>query len=240
MVMRIGYHMEGWDHLIVNALLAKLLCMEESGLFPEVVELPNRGWTTVLQVLPMALQRFYRGCCQCAVVGIDNDGNADLVRDGTSEDPKHPRHWNHKEPSADCRYCQLEAKLKLMRSGLTDLPEKPAATWPILLAVPVESIEAWLLTLRAIALGSGGVYFEKEKRSQLKLRFYGRPAATRADVDDIALPLIRSASDGQLEQLRSVCRSFGLFAQQIDSNRPMILGPRDCFTKGDGVATRAA
>lgn len=240
MPMRVGFHLEGWDHLIVRTFLARLLYLPEEELRVEQVEIGSRGWQSIVQVMPQALKRFYYSCIQFAVVGIDNDGNCDLVKTGASEDPRRPRHWNHAEQHADCRYCRVMELVERTRPQLSGLSQKPAATWPVLVVVPVESIETWLLTLRAIVAGQGGVYFEKELRQVLKQRFYGRPAAARQDVEDIALPLIRAATLEQLTSLRLACKSFDLFVAQLEAARSMILGPRDCFGLGDSAAESAA
>ncbi len=224
MAMRVGFHLEGWDYLIVRALLARLLDVPECELEPDQVELPSRGWETIVKVVPQALQRFYFGCCQLAVLGIDNDGNLDVGKTGQLEDPKHPRHWNHQGKHDQCRYCLLAELVAKTRQALAPRPRNTAADWPILLAVPVESIEAWLLSLRAIVAGQGGLYFEKELRQSLKQRFYGSPAATRRDVEETALPLISQSTGDQLRALRTACHSFALFASQVDAAATLMRG----------------
>lgn len=236
MAMRVGFHLEGWDYLIVRALLARLLDVPESELLPDQVTLSSRGWTTIVQVLPQAIQRFYQRCCQFAVIGIDNDGNLDVGKTGQLEDPRRPRHWNHHEKHDQCRYCLLQGIVEQTRLGLRPLPQKPAASWPILLAVPVESIEAWLLSLRVIVAGQGGLYFEKELRKTLKQRFYGRPEATQGDVEEVALPLIRGATAANLATLSEACQSFQLLTQQVEAARGHILGSRDCWAPDDQAA----
>ena len=117
MAMRVGFHLEGWDYLIVRALLARLLDVPECELEPDQVELPSRGWETIVKVVPQALQRFYFGCCQLAVIGIDNDGNLDVGKTGQLEDPRRPRHWNHHEKHDQCRYCLLQGIVEQTRPG---------------------------------------------------------------------------------------------------------------------------
>jgi len=85
------------------------------------------------------------------------------------------------------------------------------------IAVPVESIEAWLLTTQAILVpGEGSLYAEQERRASYKLRLYGRPAATLEDVQSIALPMIRQLGRDHLQTLRDHSRSFSDFAEQVD------------------------
>ena len=56
---------------------------------------------------------------------------------------------------------------------------------------------------------------ENEARAGQKSQLYGRPEATRDDVEKIAVALIRSLSDDQLERLRTHARSFDDFASQV-------------------------
>src|SRR5438552_896914 len=108
MAILVGFHVEGWDHLIFHVLLSKLLDIPEADIQPDWIDVPGRGWAFVIDTLPKALKRFYGQCAQAVVVGIDNDGNRDLTTLGESEDPARPRHWLH-APNANpsCRWCIL-------------------------------------------------------------------------------------------------------------------------------------
>src|SRR5260370_35134633 len=90
-----GFHVEGNDHLILHALVSKVLLMPENEIQVDFVDAPGRGWQFVLEFIPRALKRFYALCAQFAVIGADIDGNVDLVRPGLTEEPRHPRHGNH-------------------------------------------------------------------------------------------------------------------------------------------------
>ncbi len=231
----VGFHVEGWDHLILISYLAKLLSVEETEIEPDVIERDNRGDTSIPVLAQKALKRFYGKCARCAVLGIDNDGNLDLTNSGEPEDPTHPRHFNHiGKTNGRCRYCRLEDAVKRTRPELTWLPAKPGATWPVLIAVPVEMIEAWLLTSRAIVDLGDGTRFQAEQlpRSVLKQRLYGKPAATKDDVDGIALPLVRKMSGDHLEALASHSKSFELFKEQVSTQRERILDSRSCWSLG--------
>lgn len=85
MGMLVGFHAEGWDHLILRAFTASLLSIAEDDIVPDVIE-ARRGWELVLQTVPAAVERFYSQCAQFAVFGIDNDGNVDLTHAGTHEE----------------------------------------------------------------------------------------------------------------------------------------------------------
>lgn len=236
----VGFHVEGGDHLILRSFVAALLGVAEAEIVPDWIDVPGRGWQFVLKTLDATLRRFYGKCAQFAVVGIDNDGDDDLVRTGAREAAGHPRHWNHGPALPACRFCQLEAAVAKTRATLTALPQKPPQTWPVLLAVPVESIEAWLLELQAVVDPARGLARAEDRpRRLLKQRLYGKPLAAKQDVERVALPLIRAASDAHLEELCRRSRAFDLFASQLRQSRESIAGPRDCWGPGDAAAERA-
>jgi hypothetical protein len=241
MAILVGFHVEGWDQLIFRAFLAKLLDIPEPDIFPDSVESSSRGWAFVFEILPKALKRFYNQCAQAVVVGIDNDGNHDLADTGLQEDPKHARHWNHAPNSHDqCRWCRLNHIIAQARAELNWVPLKPGETWPIILVVPVEMIESWLLICQSIAHpGTGQLNAESTSRAPQKQLFYGKPTPSRRDVENIALPLIRQMSPAQLVALGNHSRSFAQFAAAVADYRQVILGAPDCWQSGDGAATRA-
>src|SRR5436309_2791013 len=187
MAILAGFHAEGNDYLILHAIVAKLLLVDENEIHVDFIDSPGRGWQFVLDFIPNALKRFYAKCAQFVVVGIDNDGNIDLDRHGGTEDPSHPRHSNHiGNTVAECRFCAVVQKVARVRPSLNWIEKKPGATWPILIAVPVEMIETWLLLLQ----GHPGA--QRRARTVQKRQLYGKPEATRTDVTNVALPLVRS------------------------------------------------
>ena len=230
--IRVGLLTEGYDHLILCAYLAKLFDLPEGELEPDVIDGTGHGWHFVEKTIDRALRRFYGQCAQLAVVSVDNDGGLDLRSVGGDEDPRHPRHWLHANqgPRPGCRWCSLHAGIEKTRPALNWLPGKPGDRWPIVIAVPVESIEAWLLTTRAILLpGSGPLYVEQEGRGPLKRRMYGRPGARREDVDQMALPLIRQLTGDQIQVLKDHSRSFSDFATQVSQHAEEILTAPPCW-----------
>lgn len=240
MGMFIGFHAEGWDYLILKALLARLLSFPEEDIAHDhPIDVSGRGFDFVLANIPSAITKFYRLCAQGVVIGIDNDGD-EIVHAADQEDPRRPRHWNHLESGApECRVCRVNAAIERARSRLTALPEKPPETWPVLTAVPVEAIEAWILELQAIVDPPRGlVRAENHRRSGLKTLLYGKGAATQQDVTQIALPLVRAASLAHLAEFRQRSQSFDLFAAQVERNRALLLGARDCWGPGDQGAER--
>jgi hypothetical protein len=218
--MRVGFHAEGHDHLILKALLAKTLGTTESTIFSDHLDEPM-GWHQVLEMLPKAIKRFYGTCCAMAVIAVDNDGNEDLIVSGAQEDAAHPRHWLHRAPLSTCRHCQIASAVASTRPHLHWLTNKPGESWPVVVCVPVEMIETWLLIALAVTGNPRGSHHaERERRANHKQRVYGRPEATRDDVESIAVPLIRSLTSAQLDQLRASSRSFDAFCKQIAAIQP--------------------
>jgi hypothetical protein len=221
----VGFHVEGNDYLILRALAAKLLAIADDDIVPVDVDTSGRGWGFVLALVPNALKRFYAQCAQFAIVGVDNDGNVDLDVTGITEDPAHPRHDNHRgKQVVDCRHCNIAQAIAQTRPQLSWIPKKPGATWPILIAVPVEMIETWLLILR-----DGNPSFQRRPRRVQKQLLYGRPVATKSDVMSVALPLVHNMNDASARDLARVSPSFRDFCDQIAAARTIIGGTTDCW-----------
>lgn len=232
MPIRVGLLTEGHDHLILCAYLARLLGVPDHEIEPDVPDGTGHGHAYVAATIDRALRRFYERCAQLAMISMDNDGNLDLLSAGGQEDPMRPRHWLHKNGGLlpGCRWCLIYDRAERTRAELNWIPAKPGLRWPIVIAVPVESIEAWLLTTQAILVpGTGSLYAEQQRRSSFKMRLYGRPAATREDVQSIAIPMIRQLGADHLQTLRNHSRSFSDFADQVGSYAEEILTAPPCW-----------
>lgn len=48
MAILVGFHVEGWDHLILRCFVAVLLGVPEEELEPDWIDVPGRGWDFVL------------------------------------------------------------------------------------------------------------------------------------------------------------------------------------------------
>lgn len=224
MAILVGFHVEGNDYLVLHAFVARILQLPEETFKVDFIDAPGRGWQFVLDFLPKALNRFYNQCAQFAVIGVDNDGDIDLDTSGLSEDPAHPRHSNHiGGNNAKCRHCSINQMIARARPNLNWIPKKPGATWPIIIAVPVEMIETWLL------MRQGNLGAQRRRRSVHKQTLYGKPVATREDVINIALPLIRSMTPADIAGLNQASPSFQDFHDQLIGSRASICGPTDCW-----------
>jgi len=227
--MLIGFHVEGHDYLIFRALIARLGNYPEDQIEVDWIDKPGRGWHFVLDQLPKALHRFYYKSARAVVIGMDNDGNLDLMtdRENRREDPSHPRHWLHSQNilQEQCRWCELHARIEMERPKLNWLPTLSGQDWPIIIAVPTEMIESWLLIAQAILNhGKGSFHAENESRHAQKMLFYSKPEASLDDVKNKALPLIRSLSCPQLLSIGNYSKSFKLFSDRVEEVRLNLFG----------------
>jgi hypothetical protein len=219
-----GFHVEGNDHLILHAFVAKVLLLPEDEILVDFVDAPGRGWQFILEFIPNALKRFYGKCAQFAVVGVDNDGNVDLDQVAGNEDPRHPRHENHPGAApAACRYCVVAQTIAGVRPQLSWIQQKPGATWPILISVPVEMIETWLLIVQGVP------NVQRRPRSIQKQLLYGKPVATKADVTNVALPLVRAMTADDVDALTRTSSSFRDFREQIAAAQAIICENPPCW-----------
>jgi hypothetical protein len=214
--MLVGFHVEGNDHLIFRCLLARLLGCEERDIEPDCVDAPDHGLDRTLRLIPAALMRFHAKSARLALIAVDNDG-------ARGNDARHPRHWTHAGTThGACRLCRLHEIVAATRRKLTWDPA--AERWPVVVAVPVEAVESWLLACRGLLEGRGDeLRAEDWLRVVLKQRFYERPAALREDVEGKALPLLRALDAEQFAALARYSHSYALFAEQVQRERDAIL-----------------
>ncbi len=234
--MLVGFHVEGWDHLLYKALLANLLDIPEEEIFPDCIGIEKgtsgRGWGFIFNLLPKALHRFYHKCASLVIVGVDNDGNVDIQAEGEIlEDPDNPRHWNHEvDYSENCRWCKINKIISNIRPKLNYIQNKPGNRWPIIIAVPVEQVESWLLVIKSILdPGEGRMFAENEARRKQKMQFWSKPAPNKEDVEKIALPLIRLLNVDNIETLKQHSKSFANFSDQVAALRDDILNQPACW-----------
>ncbi len=62
MAILAGFHVEGNDHLILLALLAKIVQLPEQEIEVDRIDALGRGWQFVLASIPNVLKRFYARC----------------------------------------------------------------------------------------------------------------------------------------------------------------------------------
>lgn len=219
----IGLHLEGrQDERVFEALLTGLLKLGPGVLTFKRLSQRASGYQDVITKLPVALANFWEQGASGVVVGVDNDGEPRVVSGAFSPDPHRPRHTHDHVPvsTAKCRYCRLVDAVEQRRATLRHRGRRRPSAWPVVIAVPVEALESWLLW------GADMVDRRRERRpedlpkSQLKQRLYDRPHATRQDVETIAVPI---AEQMDLDGLRRDVESFHLFAEAVEANRDLLL-----------------
>ena len=216
-MVRVGFHLEDrTDDRILKIYLARLLGIDEDELLVELNEVRARGIGQLFASLPKAIQKFWHLRAAAVVVGVDNDGQ-NIVGE---EDPRHPRHWLHAEPNERCRYCRTAQAVQRSLAVLARRHWAEARNWPVVISVPVEALEAWLLEDAQIAGRRPFRPAESLPKTELKRRLYARPYPTREDIDGIAVPI---AEQADLDALRHSSRSFGLFARRVLECREAIL-----------------
>lgn len=221
--MKIGYHCEGHDHLVLHCLICGLRGIPEGSatLLRTGLEPCNDG--QVRKLLPVAIKRLSLDRTSAVVVARDNDGCGGTVchkAPGNCAKMRHSHHAAAGEPRDNsCRWCQLAAAVesaKVRHGGPTVAPPFP----PVVICVPVETIEAWLLIARGLVenipeyLGAehwpGGC---RPAGPKLKEMLYGRPGAGERLVNGVALPLLHRLPD--VQAIGDHSESFRQFADQV-------------------------
>ena len=230
--MRGGYYVEGLDALILHAFIARSFGVAESAIEIEKYESRPGGFKSALRLLPTVLDTLYNRCVDFVVIGSDNDGDELITSSEEPEDSSYPRHYlHHPDTRAHCRHCLLDQKLKKWRDQRKPyIAEKPPATWPALVAVPVEMVEAWVLCAQALTHpGRGDIDAEALPRSALKRRLYGVPRPTERNIETVALPIVRNPAL-DLQALSRICKSFECFHHQIGTAQAALREAGRCFT----------
>jgi len=99
------------------------------------------------------------------------------------------------------------------------------------ITVPTETIEAWLLAIRAAEPQGRTEELSAESlpRSKLKQMFYRKPLISRQDVEAAALPLVRRLDANSIDRVEQHSRSFSDFARQVKAHQSRILEQSDCW-----------
>jgi hypothetical protein len=158
------------------------------------------GWANALKLAPTIARAAYHRGLDGAVFAIDNDGAA-------------PTHLpSHQDAVPGCRLCELRTAARIQEPLSWPRPDLPPLRY--VFAVPVQTIETWLLLARehdfkgqAESLGH-----EPNGRRKLKKWLYGMEQPDRETMRSAALPLAKSFD---LEALAKVSPSFAAFLNQL-------------------------
>ncbi len=187
------------DEEVFRILLSRALKTE---VIPDEQPLrfPRGGWTKALQLAPIIARAAHRRGLDGAVFAIDNDGAA-------------PTHLpSHQDAVPGCRLCELRTASRIQEPLSWPRPDLPPLRY--VFAVPVQTIETWLLLTRghdfkgqAESLGR-----DPNGRAKLKKWLYGMEHPDRETMRSAALPLAESFD---FEALAKVSPSFAAFLSQL-------------------------
>lgn len=187
------------DEEVFRVLLSRILGRE---VVPS--ETPYRfargGWTNALRMAPIIARDAYRQGLDGALFAIDNDGAA----------PTHlPAHGDGAE---GCRLCELRAAARVQEP--LSWPRHGLPSLRYFFAVPVQTLETWLLLARGHDFkGEGGTLGrDPGGRAKLKRLLYGAEQPDRDIMRKAALPLAESL---QVDALAKVSPSFADFLTQL-------------------------
>lgn len=218
----IGLHLEGaHDDEVFPILIGRLLGVEPHEL--HTVRYPNRagGWRAVFATLPAALRQLWQAAANGVLVAVDNGGTPQVVGGVWRGDAAHPRHTaaHDDAPEAGCRHCQLQLAARRAAANLPPYGAQHPRDWPVVIAVPVEALESWLLW-GADQVGRPRVARPEDlAESALKHKLYGR-LPRRRDLLRVAIPIVERMD---LEGLRRDVPSFAQFADALERNRERLL-----------------
>lgn len=155
------------------------------------------GRKAVLKLLPTFLERAIEAGLEHAIVAIDNDGGA---RSRPAHDPAHCAATEDLDEAEGCSTCVLRSRI----------PEEWTRARRCCVAVPVQTIETWLLVARGDALTPSPEQIYH--RRNLKKRFHGPVQPDLARRVELAQRSLREPD--ALARLRTL-RSFLQFEEQL-------------------------
>ncbi|HVG63714.1 MAG TPA: hypothetical protein VNA24_34435 [Hyalangium sp.] len=187
------------DEDVFRVLLSRIWKTE---IIPHKVQYRIRrgGWASALELAPRVAREAHRGGLDGAVFAIDNDG-------------AHPTHSPaHKEVVKGCRFCELHAAAQINEPLSWPRPGLPALRY--FFAVPVQSLETWLLLGRGHDFKGDSEVLGRDPagRAKLKRLLYGMEHPDRDTMRKAALPLAESLDVGALAKTSS---SFADFLTQL-------------------------
>lgn len=189
------------DAEILRALVSRLLGEEVTALVQHY-RFERGGWSKALKLAPIIAAAVYRTDATGALFAIDND-EAEPVHDETHE----------VAPVNTCRYCALVSAAQVER--VLAWPRPGLAPLRFFFAVPVRTIESWLVLARprpSVPESAQTLGRTASERRELKRLVYG------TDRPDQALMIKRGrelVAGADLDALARTSPSFALFRLQL-------------------------
>lgn len=187
------------DEEVFRVLLSRILGTEVVS-----SETPYRfargGWSNALRLAPIIARDAYQKGLDGALFAIDNDGVA----------PTHS--VAHKDPAKNCRLCELHSAARIHEP--LSWPRQDLPKLRYLFAVPVQTLETWLLLARGHDFKGESETLGRDQpgRAKLKRLLYGMEHPDRDTMRGAALPIAESLDIGALAQ---VSPSFADFLTQL-------------------------
>ncbi|HYH97574.1 hypothetical protein [Hyalangium sp.] len=187
------------DEDVFRVLLTRILGTEVTP-SETAYRFPRGGWTNALRLAPFIAKDAYNKGLDGALFAIDNDGAASTHSTA------------HKDGTEGCPLCELRAAARVHEPLSWPRHGLPALRY--LFAVPVQTLETWLLLARGYdfkgeseTLGRDG-----SGRAKLKRLLYGVEHPDRDTMRNAALPLAESLD---VKALAKVSPSFADFLTQL-------------------------
>jgi len=158
------------------------------------------GWTNALKLAPIIAKAAHQRGLDGAVFAIDNDGAA-------------PTHLpSHQDAVPGCRLCELRTAARIQEPLSWPRPGLPPLRY--VFAVPVQTIETWLLLARGHDFKGQVESLGRDPNGRAKLKkwLYGMEHPDRDTMRSAALPLAKAFD---FEALAKVSPSFAAFLSQL-------------------------
>ncbi|WP_224240360.1 hypothetical protein [Hyalangium gracile] len=158
------------------------------------------GWTNALRLAPIIAKDAYHKGLDGALFAIDNDGAA----------PTHS--VTHNDAAKGCRLCELRTAARIHEPLSWPRQGLPALRY--LFAVPVQTLETWLLLARGHDFKGESETLGRDQpgRAKLKRLLYGMEHPDRDTMRSAALPIAESLD---VNALAEVSPSFADFFSQL-------------------------
>jgi hypothetical protein len=190
---------DGTDEDVFRILLSRVLGMEVAP-SETSYRFARGGWNSAIRLAPIIAKDAYHKGLDGALFAIDNDGAA----------PTHS--VAHKDGAEGCRLCELRAAARVHEP--LSWPRHGLPTLRYLFAVPVQTLETWLLLGRGHDFKGESEMVGRDPagRAKLKRLLYGVEQPDRDTMRKAALPLAESLDVGALAKTSS---SFADFLTQL-------------------------
>jgi hypothetical protein len=194
--MKVAFCVEGDSDVSVFSMLLGNILRDQI----EVAATPFRrnGWQQAIEKTRAVAWHAYQAGLNGVVFAVDNDG-----------DPIHA-HSHLQTPEPRCRWCQINSRIP---NDVGQLPRYGLPPLFFIIAVPVQTIEVWLLLARGDWSEAGvGVRGKNGlDRADLKRELYGVADPDLRKMNEVAVKILTAAD---FDDLAAKSSSFDSFRRQ--------------------------